>query len=189
MFNFSETTVRFFLVSIRSTKCTWEAHKNKSKQWTMGRKRNNSCHGICDNADNIITCVSVSQNSLRCKKIQCRQDPGIWLCTWLENVRRRLRTVRLFICWWSYEIFLWNFVSMLIQLILGLVSLVMFVDQYKFWSSSLWTFLHPPFTSNLLGLNVLLNTFDLPFMHYFSNCGSRRPGEGGVAISQELFEM
>jgi hypothetical protein len=31
-------------------------------------------------------------------------------------------------------------------------------EQYRSWSSSLWSFLHSPVTSSLLGQNILLNT-------------------------------
>jgi hypothetical protein len=114
MFNFSETTVHFFTVFMRSAKRTWEAHKNKSKQWTMRTRRNNSYHRICDNGHNIITCMSGSHNSLRCRKRQCRQHLGILLCTWLENVNLRPRTVIIYTYIHTYidgrtRWLLWNF--------------------------------------------------------------------------------
>jgi hypothetical protein len=31
-------------------------------------------------------------------------------------------------------------------------------EEYRSWSSSLWSFLHSPVTSSLLGPNILLNT-------------------------------
>jgi hypothetical protein len=41
-------------------------------------------------------------------------------------------------------------------------------EEYRSWSSSLWSFLHSPVTSSLLGTNILLSTL-------FSNTLSLRP--------------
>jgi hypothetical protein len=42
-------------------------------------------------------------------------------------------------------------------------------EQYRAWRSSLWSFLHSPFTSFLLGPNILLHTL---FSNILSRCSS-----------------
>jgi hypothetical protein len=43
-------------------------------------------------------------------------------------------------------------------IILDLITRMIFGEQYRSWSSSLWSFLHYPVTSSILGSNILLRT-------------------------------
>jgi len=54
-------------------------------------------------------------------------------------------------------------------IILDLLTLTMFGEAYKLWSTSLCILLHPPATSSLLGPNILLSTL---FSHTFNLCSS-----------------
>jgi hypothetical protein len=42
--------------------------------------------------------------------------------------------------------------------LLDLITVIIFVEDYKLWSCSLFSFLLPPLTSSLVGPNVLPNT-------------------------------
>jgi hypothetical protein len=41
---------------------------------------------------------------------------------------------------------------------LVILTILIHGEQYKLWSSSLCSFLQPPVTSSLFGINILLNT-------------------------------
>jgi hypothetical protein len=45
----------------------------------------------------------------------------------------------------------------LAHLILDFVTILMYREEYKLWSFSSYSFLHPPVTSSFLGLNILLS--------------------------------
>jgi hypothetical protein len=54
-------------------------------------------------------------------------------------------------------------------IIVDLIILIIFGEQYKSRSSSLCSFLHPPVTSSLFGRNILLSTL---FTDTLSLCSS-----------------
>jgi len=52
------------------------------------------------------------------------------------------------------------------HLILNLITLIVFGEEYKLWTSSLCTFLQPPFTSSFVHPNTVLSTLFWGTLNY-----------------------